>query len=142
MIWNFFIGCWRKNNSISWGNRTIISLYHNNFIHLSEEGLPGWVFDKLTRSGGDGGLGPFNHLTVWYIFSLYGGYFISNIKHCYYVCLVHYILLSVLFTVLKKWSVFFFGNFCLWEFFWCMHMHANGIFPAVQLTYSMFVDDY
>ena len=53
----------KRNICISRGNRTINSLSHKDFVHLSEAGSHVWVFDHLNRSGGDGGLGPLYHLT-------------------------------------------------------------------------------
>ena len=45
-------------------NRTINYLSYKDYVHLSESGSPGWVFDRITRSGGVGGLAPLNRLTT------------------------------------------------------------------------------
>ena len=52
--WKFFIGIRRKNMCISRGNIIINPLSHKDFVHLSEAGLPEWVFDQLASSGGYG----------------------------------------------------------------------------------------
>ena len=107
---NFLIGIWRKSICVGQGNRTINSLSHKDFIHLSETGLPGWGFYHFTRSGDDRGLGPLHLLTT--VFHM-EAYLISNIKHCYYIYIFHYNLLSVLlfsFIFLKK-ALFYFSIF-------------------------------
>ena len=97
-----------KKNCIICGNITINSLSHKDLIHLSELGLPVWVFDDLIRSVGDGKFYP--SITSLHSFFHLVGYFIYNIKHCYYICCVHCILLFLLFSLvlLLKLHILFF----------------------------------
>ena len=90
--WNFIV-IQRKYVCISWGNIMVNSIYRNYLIHIITTGLPGWRFDRLTRSGGDGVLVTFNRLNTSK--NIFGKFFIFMIWRDF----ITYILFIIFFLV-------------------------------------------
>ena len=122
----------KKHICISLGNKTINSLYQNDFIHRNKAGLPGWEFDHLTGSGVDGYWDP--SITSLHENIPYGGLFYFQYRALLPKFYVSDILLSVVlisFISLLKWSVFSRGKFVF---------RKNNCFCACKWNLSSDVD--
>ena len=113
-----------KDICISQVNKTMYYIHHKDLVRLVDTGSLGWVFGRLTRSGGDEGLSPLHNFTTWKISIWLIILFIvwrTVTTHTIFVifCLIFYCLIFLEILSSRKITVL------------CVHMCSNIIVTVV-----------